>query len=67
MTPDAITAVALFIAAQTIAGLAAFFTMRADVRYLKGWVEDIAADTKQTALHVAALPCRSCKQLHAAD
>lgn len=55
MTPDAITAVALFIAAQTIAGVAAFFTMRADVKNLKGWVKDIAADTKSTALLVASI------------
>ena len=67
MNPDNVTAISLFIAAQTIAGLAAFFTMRADVQNLKGWVKDIAADTKKTALHVAALPCRSCKELTAGD
>ena len=67
MTPDAIAAVVLFLAAQTLAAVAAFFTMRADVKNLKGWVKDIATDTKQTALHVAALPCRSCKRLTAGD
>ena len=55
MSPDNLTAIGLFIAAQTIAGVAAFFTMRADVKNLKGWVKDIAADTKSTALLVAAL------------
>ena len=55
MNPDNLTAVGIFIAAQTIAGVAAFFTMRADVKNLKGWVKDIAADTKSTALLVAAL------------
>ena len=55
MTPDAITAVVLFLAAQTLAAVAAFFTMHADVKNLKGWVKDIAADTKSTALLVAAI------------
>ncbi len=55
MNPDNITAVGLFIAAQTIAAVAAFFTMRADVANLKGWVKDIAADTKSTALLVASI------------
>jgi hypothetical protein len=55
MTPDNLTAIGLFIAAQTIAALAAFFTMRADVKNLKGWVKDIAADTKSTALLVASI------------
>lgn len=55
MNPDNLTAVGIFIAAQTIAGVAAFFTMRADVKNLKGWVKDIAADTKSTALLVASI------------
>ena len=55
MSPDNLTAIGLFIAAQTIAGVAAFFTMRADVKNLKGWVKDIAADTKSTALLVASI------------
>jgi len=55
MTPDNLTAIGLFMAAQTIAAVAAFFTMRADVKNLKGWVRDIAADTKSTALLVAAI------------
>jgi hypothetical protein len=55
MNPDNLTAIALFIAAQTIAGVAAFFTMRADVKNLKGWVKDIASDTKSTALLVASI------------
>jgi len=55
MTPDSLTAIGIFIAAQTIAGVAAFFTMRADVQNLKAWVKDIAADTKSTALLVAAI------------
>ena len=55
MTPDNLTAIGLFIAAQTIAAVAAFFTMRADVKNLKGWVKDIAADTKSTALLVASI------------
>ena len=55
MTPENLTAIGLFIAAQTIAALAAFFTMRADVKNLKGWVKDIAADTKSTALLVASI------------
>jgi hypothetical protein len=29
--------------------------MRADVKNLKGWVKDIAADTKSTALLVASI------------
>ena len=55
MNPDNITAIGLFIAAQTIASVAAFFTVRADVKNLKGWVKDIAADTKSTALLVASI------------
>ena len=55
MNPDNITAIGLFIAAQTIAGVAAFFTVRADVKNLKDRVNDIAADTKSTALLVAAI------------
>jgi hypothetical protein len=55
MNPDNFTAIGIFIAAQTIAGVAAFFTMRADVKNLKGWVKDIAADTKSTALLVASI------------
>jgi hypothetical protein len=55
MNPDNITAIGLFIAAQTIGGVAAFFTMRADVKNLKAWVKDIAADTKSTALLVASI------------
>jgi hypothetical protein len=55
MNPDNLTAVGIFIAAQTIAATAAFFTMRADVKNLKGWVKDIAADTKSTALLVASI------------
>jgi hypothetical protein len=55
MNPDNITVIGLFIAAQAIAGVAAFFTMRADVGNLKVWVKDIAADTKSTALLVASI------------
>ena len=55
MNPDNLTAIGLFIAAQTIAAVAAFFTMRADVKNLKDWVKDIAADTKSTALLVASI------------
>lgn len=55
MNPDNITAIALFIAAQAIAGVAAFFTMRADLKNLESWVKDIAADTKSTALLVASI------------
>jgi hypothetical protein len=55
MNPDNLTAIALFIAAQTIAGVFAFATLRADTQNLKGWVKDIAADTKSTALLVASL------------
>jgi hypothetical protein len=55
MNPDCFTAIGIFIAAQTIAAVAAFFTMRADVKNLKGWVKDIAADTKSTALLVASI------------
>ena len=59
MNPDNITAIGLFIAAQTIAGVAAFFTVRADVKNLKGWVKDIAADTKSTAKRAAKPRWRS--------
>ena len=55
MNPDNITAIGLFISAQTIAAVAAFFTVRADVKNLKAWVKDIAADTKSTALLVASI------------
>jgi hypothetical protein len=62
MTSDAWTNIGIFLEAQTIAGVAGFFTMRADVKNLKGWVKAIAQDTKATAMHVASLPCRNCKQ-----
>jgi hypothetical protein len=55
MNPDNITAICLFIAAQTIAAVFGFATLRADTKNLKGWVKDIAADTKSTALLVASL------------
>ncbi|MGA2476238.1 MAG: hypothetical protein ABSF73_06420 [Terriglobia bacterium] len=55
MNPDNLTAIGLFIAAQTIAAIAAFFTVRADVKNLKSWVKDIARDTKSTALLVASI------------
>lgn len=58
MTTDAMTAIGLFAAGQTIVGIASFFTLRADVKNLKAWVRDIAADTKSTALLVASITGR---------
>ncbi len=55
MTPDTEAVIGIFLATQTVAGVAAFYTMRADVANLKGWVKDIAADTKSTALLVASI------------
>lgn len=61
MSSDALTAIALFLAGSVVTGVATFATVKADLKNLKGWVKEIAAETHQTALHVAALPCRSCK------
>ena len=60
MTTEAITEVCMFLAAQTIAAVAAFFTLRADVSNLKDDVREVKLDTKETALHVAGLPCHQC-------
>jgi L-alanine-DL-glutamate epimerase-like enolase superfamily enzyme len=58
MTIDSMVEISIFLAAQTLAAVAAFFTLRTDVGNLKEQVKDIAADTKQAALHIAGLPCR---------
>jgi hypothetical protein len=55
MPIDAVTAVVLFLAGQTICAVYAFATLRADTENLKAWVKEIACDTKATALRVAAI------------
>jgi hypothetical protein len=60
MTTEAITEICIFLAAQSIAAVAGFFTLRTDVSNLKDDVREVKLDTKETALHVAGLPCRTC-------
>ena len=67
MTPDAITAVAIFLAAQSgalIRFLSSINTKQADMGKTLDRVE---ATANASALHVAGLPCRSCKELTAGD
>lgn len=67
MTPDAIVTVVIFLIAQTgllVWKLSAIDTKQGDMKETLRRVESTA---NSSALHVAALPCRSCKELTAGD
>ena len=67
MTPDAITAVALFLAAQSgalIWFLSSINTKQADMGKTLDRVETTA---NASALHIAGLPCRNCPDTSTGD
>ena len=67
MNPDTITAFAIFLTAQTgllVWKLSAIDTKQGDMKETLHRVESTA---NSSALHIAALPCRTCKQLTAED
>ena len=67
MTPDAITAVALFLAAQSgalIWFLSGIYTKQADMCKTLDRAE---ATANASALHIAGLPCRKCPDTSTGD
>ncbi len=67
MNPDLIVTVAIFLVAQTgllVWKLSAIDTKQGDMKETLHRVESTA---NSSALQIAALPCRTCKQLTAGD
>jgi len=67
MTPDAIATVALFLIAQT--GLLVWKLSAIDTNQgaMKETLDRVESTANSSALHLAALPCRTCNQLTAGD